>query len=140
MEEKQCSKCKEIKNKSEFHKRTGRPRGVQSVCKVCKSWIKPKNPIFPEENREYFIKHKYKVDSKYIDFLFASQEHKCAICKTTESKGRWGSFHIDHNHSTGKVRGLLCHACNTGIGLMKENIEILKEAVRYLEDDTKGVD
>lgn len=44
---------------------------------------------------------------------------------------------VDHNHISGKFRGLLCHSCNRGIGLLKENIEIFKRAIKYLDDPYK---
>jgi hypothetical protein len=56
-----------------------------------------------------------------------SQENKCWIC---ESKT---SLVVDHDHSTGKVRGLLCSLCNTSLGGFKDNIESLKKAIEYLE-------
>lgn len=44
-----------------------------------------------------------------------------------------GEFHVDHDHETGKVRGVLCHSCNAGIGLLGDSVPILREAIRYLE-------
>jgi len=75
--------------------------------------------------------------SKYgitrIDYytLLDSQDNACAICKTKEF-GKHGP-HIDHNHITKKVRGILCHQCNLGLGQFKDNIEKLKLAIEYLE-------
>lgn len=61
------------------------------------------------------------------------QNGSCAICgkKETESK----KLVVDHNHKTGKVRGLLCHSCNTALGLVKEDIEILKKMIKYIEEN-----
>lgn len=63
--------------------------------------------------------------------LLDSQDNACAICKTKEF-GKHGP-HIDHNHITKKVRGILCHQCNLGLGQFKDNIEKLKLAIEYLE-------
>ncbi len=54
------------------------------------------------------------------------------ICGAVEN-GKRKNFCIDHDHATGKVRGLLCHNCNVAIGLMKDNTDLLKKAAEYLE-------
>lgn len=59
------------------------------------------------------------------------QEYRCAICRRTEEETK-RMFHADHNHETGKLRGLLCSDCNTGIGLLRENEEVLTAAIEYL--------
>lgn len=59
------------------------------------------------------------------------QAGKCAICNTTKP-GRFDVFQVDHNHETGKVRGLLCASCNKGLGHFKDSVQLLIKAVRYL--------
>ena len=54
------------------------------------------------------------------------------ICKSPPGHK---SLHIDHDHKTGKVRGLLCHGCNTAIGLMKDDVNILTKAIEYLKKE-----
>jgi hypothetical protein len=61
--------------------------------------------------------------------MLKEQDGKCAICQCKPSK----TLHLDHNHSTGKVRALLCQLCNHAIGLLKEQPEVLKRAATYLE-------
>jgi endogenous inhibitor of DNA gyrase (YacG/DUF329 family) len=56
----------------------------------------------------------------------------CQICGTKEWGGRWGRPCVDHNHDTGKVRGILCDACNNGIGKLQDDPVLLEAAVRYL--------
>lgn len=70
------------------------------------------------------------------DRLYQVQQGRCAVCKKhqTEVKKRLGA---DHDHTTGKIRGLLCDPCNRGLGLFKDNIELLLAAINYLEA-TKG--
>ena len=61
-----------------------------------------------------------------------AQDGKCAICGGPPN-GQYKKFHVDHDHATGTVRGLLCGTCNTGIGLLKDNTEILASAISYLK-------
>ena len=65
------------------------------------------------------------------DQLLFNQGGFCAICKGLET-GHLGRFVVDHDHMTGKVRGLLCWSCNVGIGHLKDNPEILISAAYYL--------
>lgn len=65
--------------------------------------------------------------------MYEKQEGKCMICGAVEN-GKRKNFCIDHDHATGKVRGLLCHNCNVAIGLMKDNTDLLKKAAEYLEN------
>lgn len=63
--------------------------------------------------------------------MYATQDGRCAICKAArEPLG----LVIDHNHSTGKVRGLLCSGCNTGLGLFQDSPDMLEVAMEYLEE------
>jgi len=64
--------------------------------------------------------------------IFAAQNYKCAICKTSTPTGY--NWHIDHWHTTNRIRGLLCSKCNQGLGLFNDSIDNLKEAVKYLEN------
>lgn len=69
--------------------------------------------------------------------MFDEQDGVCAICGRPETKvlkGKKLSLSIDHDHETGKVRGLLCMDCNTSIGKFKHNKELLLNAVRYLDE------
>lgn len=83
------------------------------------------------------ISHKrfrrYGLTPQSYDEMLESQEGKCAICgcfPKEDSLKR--TFHIDHCHSTGRVRGLLCRDCNTMLGFAKDNIETLRGAMEYL--------
>lgn len=91
-------------------------------------------------NQEYMIgrQRKYQLaiygltEESYKD-LFESQSGLCAICSTDRPTGRWKVFAVDHCHITGKVRGLLCNECNRGMGLLRDNAELLRKAAAYLE-------
>ena len=64
--------------------------------------------------------------------IIYAQKGQCVICKTHQSELNI-RLAVDHDHRTGKIRGLLCQRCNQAIGLMNESTKILKEAVDYLE-------
>lgn len=63
--------------------------------------------------------------------MLAKQNHACAVCKLTDPKGV-GSWHVDHDHNTGAVRGLLCHHCNLLLGHAADDPERLRQAIHYL--------
>ena len=77
-----------------------------------------------------------------LRLMIQDQDNKCAICfqsetrlarrKSSEESPKLASLCIDHNHTTGQVRGLLCHSCNTAIGKMKDDITLLQSAIDYL--------
>ena len=67
--------------------------------------------------------------------MLERQAGKCAICNNEERNGK--RLSVDHNHLTGKVRGLLCDGCNKSLGLMKDNVGAIKNAVAYLEEHSK---
>ena len=65
------------------------------------------------------------------DALFAAQGRRCAICRTDTPKGR-GTWHLDHDHATGDVRGFLCQQCNTGLGNFQDDPGRLEAAAGYV--------
>jgi len=84
--------------------------------------------------RKYNIKKSYGITELEYDNLLKSQDNKCAICKSDDNKRKNSNyFFIDHNHDTGKVRGLLCDKCNKLLGSSFDNINILKKAIEYLK-------
>ena len=78
-----------------------------------------------------FLKRKYGVTLEWFEKQSAEQGGACTICGRIP-KGRLA---IDHDHSTGKVRGLICRSCNRALGLLKDSPEVLKKALAYLEGD-----
>jgi DNA-directed RNA polymerase subunit RPC12/RpoP len=73
---------------------------------------------------------KYGLAPDEFQELLESQDYKCAICGTDEpGKTSWN---VDHDHKTNKVRGILCHRCNVGLGHFYDSVEALQEAVKYL--------
>lgn len=90
--------------------------------KLCKDMI----------DRQYIRKYGMTAADKAA--MLKAQGGKCAVCKSDTPGGRWG-WVIDHNHNTGRVRGVLCHHCNTTIGNSLENVSRLEGIIKYLEAD-----
>ena len=106
---KTCTKCGQSLPESEFHKRTYKSGkvGLQHICKSCHTKVRKKY-YKPHSS----IRHKLKLTQDEIDRITAPGA--CENCGSTKR------LCIDHNHATKKPRGLLCHRCNTALGLLKD--------------------
>ncbi len=143
---KRCRKCGEVKPLCDFSPCTMGALGRNSWCKLClAAWTKMRREEFkkdPEWLRKYRKHHKdrslreYGLTPEDYEAMHAKQEGVCAICgKPETAKSRHGTLRrlcVDHCHSTGAVRELLCTNCNTGIGVFREDITVLEKAVAYL--------
>jgi len=134
-----CSSCKEEKDESLFPLATGKARGYAWVCKACKkSKHQAKKASMSSEDwfltqRRYWLKAEYGLSLEDHNNKVKEQDHKCAICKCDETEAFKGLLFVDHCHTTGKVRGLLCHHCNTALGKFRDSKEILSSAIDYVE-------
>lgn len=93
---------------------------------------------YDQYQRRYRLKKEYGLTLEQYDAMKAAQGGKCAICDRTHSqlqptKIQGDRLHVDHDHKTGKVRGLLCHHCNMVLGHLGDNIERMQTAIRYLQ-------
>lgn len=77
------------------------------------------------------LKRKYGMTLEQYDEMLAAQGGVCAICGGPHV-GTGGRYHVDHDHDTGKVRGLLCGPCNTGLGQFKDSSLVMEKAMAYL--------
>lgn len=84
---------------------------------------------FKESSRSRRLFWRYGITVKDYDSMLKSQGGVCAICKR-ESRKR---LYVDHCHTTGKVRGILCVSCNFAIGLMDDDISIIEKSIQYLQ-------
>lgn len=85
----------------------------------------------PEYNRDYNLQRNYGISAEQYDIMYELQQGCCKICGTHQSYLK-RALAVDHNHITGKVRGLLCGSCNLGIGLLQDDIELLSAALTYM--------
>jgi len=129
----QCTSCKNelILNKNFTLSQHKRGRKKCSPCqKKLNADYHRRNPKFI---REYNLNYKYGISVKDFNLMLHNQDNKCAICKIDQCEIN-KNFCVDHCHSTKKVRGLLCSKCNISIGKFKDDINILKKAVKYLSN------
>jgi hypothetical protein len=143
METKICSKCSIEKSLSEYHKRSNRPCGVRSQCKQCYKDYPKELKRREGYTRQYDLMKTYGITTDQYNELLANQSGVCAICKSSKpssESSRKKFFCVDHCHNTGEIRGLLCDSCNRGIGLLKDSVEILKQATEYLEKHSNTID
>ena len=85
------------------------------------------------KQRKYLLKSKYGITPEQFDSMLSAQDFRCAICKNPDPGGRHNSWNVDHCHTSGRVRGLLCTKCNRGLGLFSDNQTSLLSAVDYLK-------
>ena len=84
-------------------------------------------------SRKSHLKKTYGLTIEEYENMFIEQEGRCAICGSEDSFSSSPHFHVDHCHTTGNVRGLLCGPCNQGLGQFKDNLGSLYSAINYLE-------
>ena len=85
-------------------------------------------------NRRKKLLQRYGLTQEDYDDLLTSQKGGCAVCGSTDPRSRTAKhLFVDHCHFTGKVRGLLCHHCNSGIGKLGDNPTLLRAAADYIE-------
>jgi len=100
----------------------------------CRAYAKAKRAENPGYFRARHLKFAYGLTPAEWQAMFDAQEQRCKICGTNNPRGKRARWHTDHNHATGKVRGILCSKCNSGIGLMEENVEVLQKAAAYVKE------
>ncbi len=115
---KQCPTCAKV-----FRPRTIRHTYCTDAC-AKKSWEKG------------YFKRTYGLSLDEYQDMFERSEHKCNICGSEgfriNSKAK-NTLCVDHDHETGKIRGLLCHNCNRALGLLQDDTTLLEKAIKYLE-------
>lgn len=91
---------------------------------------------FRKNNVDMHRGHKYRqlygITLEQFEEMRTLQNFSCAICGKHELQNKNKKLFVDHDHDTGKVRELLCHGCNTGIGLLQDDVELLQKALDYL--------
>lgn len=112
---------------------------ARGKCKSCYvAWWK-KTHRSPEveagKRRDRMLKAQYDLTQAEFHKLFNEQGGVCRICGAAPKPKR--HLHVDHDHDTGLVRGLLCVNCNLGLGNLKDSVKVLRAAIRYLKENGK---
>lgn len=123
---KTCSRCRRYKLCSEFYTRV--MDGITCPSTYCKICSAEDGHSRKDKNYLVHIYNKYGVNAEQYYEMVDRQKGLCLICGIKPDK----CLHLDHCHSTGKVRGLLCMSCNHGIGNLRDDISVLENAIRYL--------
>ena len=130
-ETKVCSACKIDKPFSDFAKGKRYRLGVQSYCKTCNVLHARKWSARNKDKRKSTqLKRKFGITLGDYNQMLESQGGVCATCNNECTSGN--HLAVDHCHSTGKVRGLLCGSCNRALGLLKDDPKILSNLLDYL--------
>jgi hypothetical protein len=116
----QCAECRQVKPEESFARNARQASGHNCYCKECNSL----------KQRESWFRRKYGLTEQSLTALIESQGGVCAICQYRPAE------HVDHDHLTGDVRGVLCFPCNAALGHFKDRIDLLSRASRYLETST----
>lgn len=137
-----CKAREEAKQKGEIYYFNGKPcihghitkrRTKTGYCMECQ------NTRVKEQGRDYSLRSKYDLTLEQYNELLIKQKGVCALCGLVETAVE--KYHkgikrlaVDHCHTTGNIRGLLCSSCNIGIGNLKHNPELLRKAAVYCEE------
>jgi len=92
------------------------------------------SPQGKQTMRDWRLLKEFGITQEQYDTMLTSQNNSCAICSRANFTGY--NWHVDHCHTTGKVRGLLCSKCNQGLGLFEDNLTSLRKAIEYLENQS----
>lgn len=121
-----CVNCGVTKPATEFL--LNRRRGsTHSTCKKCECI----------RTRNVHLKMKFNITNDIYNQMLINQGGVCKICKSAAACRPDASLPVDHDHRTGLVRGILCDACNQGLGKFKDSPDNLREAARYLDEHEK---
>ena len=158
-----CTKCGETKPLTAFGKRSDRNDGHDTRCKECRNahvreYRADNREKHNATRREYVARNREKINARsrerraksakiratYLKYAYGmsiddyntmieAQNGGCGICGKAPDSGRWGRLYVDHDHETGRVRGLLCRDCNAILGYANDEPGLLRSAANYLE-------
>lgn len=133
-----CTKCKTLKPLSEYSKKnsTGRNPSLQPRCKSCaKEDTKKWNEQNKETYRDRYLQRAYGMSENEYKARLLAQNNSCILCGIEFNYDSFGpnSPVVDHCHTHGHVRGILCNECNRGLGYFHDNPQALRNAAAYLE-------
>lgn len=132
-----CKKCKASKLLGTFTPNKNCNPPFEHECLQCSVKRRVSWEYNNQEKRiNTYLKSKYGITKKHYDYLVLIQDGLCYICHKPELDNvpnkRKKQLAVDHRHSDGRIRGLLCRRCNTGLGSFQDNVSFLERAIKYL--------
>lgn len=130
-----CSRCREVKTADDFHVRRDRQSGRSSHCKECdrarlRKYRRDNRPRLRHRARQ--IATGSEITEAEVAAIERGQGGTCAVCKRPPSVSAYGILHLDHDHTTGQIRGLLCDQCNKALGHFADDPARVEAGLRYL--------
>lgn len=146
---KRCPRCGTEKPTGEFYNNKAMPDGLYHYCKPCArarvraDYLSRYAAMNRHTKRAYDRHRVFGITQEDYERMLAAQGGLCAICRQPESVIRGGrtiSLAVDHDHRTGRIRGLLCAACNKAIGYARDDPSLLQAAIAYLNQENPNDD
>lgn len=135
---KTCATCKEQLPLESFGNLQETKDGLARRCKTCMNKSnrasKDRRPeAHKTQQRESWLRCNYGITVEDYNKMVADQGNKCGICESNDKGTNRGYWCVDHCHTSGKVRGLLCGGCNKALGQLGDTKEALQKAIKYLD-------
>jgi Recombination endonuclease VII len=132
-----CPKCHKEKPRTAFYVRNRVTGKLHSKCKECTDAASREYAAaHPDKVKLYdrtkSLRRRYGMEPADFEQRLKEQNGRCALCRGKESYGRSGHLHVDHDHETGRIRGLLCYRCNSALAQFGDNAEGIQKAIAYL--------
>jgi hypothetical protein len=128
---KRCRDCGHVDDMGRFFRDGTRHDGHQPYCKPCAMKRNDASAVARHgSKRDYHLRRRYGIDSSDVDAMVQAQGGLCLLCRERAPE------HVDHDHLTGTVRGVLCSCCNQGLGNFRDSAATLRAAIDYLERTT----
>ena len=153
--EKTCTKCNETKSLKDYYFKKDKKgnKKTRAICKLChaeynKNWEKNNKDKaaaitkryrhkYPDKTRAIALKRYFDMTLEELNQIEKEQNTSCMICKIHQDD-LGERLCVDHDHETKNVRGILCRRCNLGLGQFKDDVKLLKSAIKYLKKYGKG--
>lgn len=126
-----CSDCQQEKPRAEFGKNRTSTDGLTAYCRPCHNARgKATYTRLYGSTRNYHLKRRYGITGAEYDAMVEARGGLCALCRERKPE------HVDHDHLTKQIRGVLCSCCNQGLGNFRDSVATLRTAIDYLETTT----
>jgi hypothetical protein len=120
-----------VKDEAQFPRRGGGRTGYGAYCHPCQNARALASVVARHgSTRNAHLKRRYGLSEAEVDEMIKAQGGLCALCQERTPQ------HVDHDHVTGRIRGVLCSCCNQGLGNFRDRADTLRRAISYLETTT----